>query len=338
MRPMRVMCVVTLFTGMVGHAEAPLSAKPIASISLPDLKEGDFDHFALDDSGQRLFLTAEANGAVVVIDIRKQKVIRSIEGLIEPHSILYRADKRRMFVVDGGASEVKVYDTESFALTGRIRLTIDADSMSYDPKTTEMYVVNGGRKAHRPYSMISVVDTTGVKKIADIKIDSAWLEGLAVERNGSRLFCNDAGNNRIVVIDRVSRRVVSNWPIPADTSGLSPMRLDEANHRLFVATRKSPKFMVLDSNSGKVIAELDCAGLVDDIAYDPESKRIYLSGDKVIEVLQQRDADHYEKVGVAAGAFRAKTGILVPERRSYYLAVPKHGSSPAMVWVYSVGS
>jgi DNA-binding beta-propeller fold protein YncE len=301
------------------------------------LKEGDFDHFALDLPGRRLFLTAEANGAVLVIDMRSLKLIRSIEGLIEPHSILYSADKHRMFVVDGGASEVKIYDTDSYSLIGRIGLTIDADSMTYDPKTTEMYVVNGGRKAHHPYSMISVIDTTRVKKIADIRIDSAWLEGLAVERNGSRIFCNDTGNNRIVVLDKVSKKVVGSWPIPADTHDLSPMKLDEVNHRLFIATRKSPKFMVLDSNSGKVIAELNCAELVDDIAYDSESKRIYLSGDKVVEVLQQRDADNYEKIGVTTGAFRAKTGILVPEQRSYYLAVPKHGSRPAMVWVYGVG-
>ena len=47
---------------------APL--KLLQSIPLPGLKEGDFDHFAVDLDGHRLFLTAEANGLVEVFDTR----------------------------------------------------------------------------------------------------------------------------------------------------------------------------------------------------------------------------------------------------------------------------
>ena len=49
--------------------EAPL--KLVQSIKLPGLKEGDFDHFAADRSGNRLFLTAEKNAEVEVLDHRE---------------------------------------------------------------------------------------------------------------------------------------------------------------------------------------------------------------------------------------------------------------------------
>ena len=50
----------------------------LQSIPLPDLKAGDFDHFAIDFSGNRLFSTAEENNAVEVFDIKANKLIHTI--------------------------------------------------------------------------------------------------------------------------------------------------------------------------------------------------------------------------------------------------------------------
>ncbi len=310
--------------------------KPTASIPLPSLHDGDFDHFAFDPQTGRLFLTAEANGQVDVFDSQHNKLIHVVTGLKEPHSMLYRADLHRFFVVDGGASEVKMYDSEDYRLLGAVKLSIDADSLTYDPQTKYLYVVNGGREAHTPYSFISIVDTDKFTKVADVKIDSNWLEGMALESTGRRLFFNDTGKNRVGVLDRDTHQIIANWPIPADTQENSPMKFDEANHRLFIATRKSPKFIVIDSDNGKVVSSVDCVPMVDDIAFDAKSKRIYLSGSQLIDVFAQKDADHYSRIGHAVGAFRAKTAILVPEQGRYYLAVPRHGRSTAMVKVYNV--
>src|SRR5260370_42224905 len=97
---------------------APL--KLIQSIPLPGLKEGDFDHFAIDLDGHRLFLTAEANGLLEVFDTQTNKLIHTIAGLKAPHALLYRGDLSKLFVVDGDASEVKVYDSKSYALLTQI--------------------------------------------------------------------------------------------------------------------------------------------------------------------------------------------------------------------------
>ena len=65
--------------------------------------------------------------------------------------------------MDGGAGEVKIYDSDSYKLLGSIKLKDDADSMAFDPSTKYMYVVNGGKGAHMAYSLISVIDTTAIK-------------------------------------------------------------------------------------------------------------------------------------------------------------------------------
>jgi len=46
--------------------------------------------------------------------------------------------------------------------------------------------------------------------------------------------------------------------------------LDEADHRLLLVSRKSSTLIVLDSDSGKIVATLPCVDMVDDLAYDPK--------------------------------------------------------------------
>ena len=318
------------------HAQENAPFKLVETIPLPGLKDGDFDHFAPDVDGHRLFLTAEENGKVVVLDSSTNKLIHTIEDLKAPHAILYRKDLKKLFIVDGDASAVKVYDSDSYQMTGEIKVTIDADSIAYDPATNYLYVVNGGREAHTPYSLISVVDTNSSKKLRDIKINSNHVEAIVLEKSGPRMFCNIPVQSAVGVLDLTKSTLMATWPLPAGDKLNVAMALDEANHRLFVVTRNPGKLIVLNSDSGKVITSLPAVGLVDDMSYDAKHKRIYLAGDQFVDVFEQKDPDHYVLLARIPGSFRAKTGILVPELNRYYLAVPHHENKDAEVRVYEI--
>jgi DNA-binding beta-propeller fold protein YncE len=221
-------------------------------------------------------------------------------------------------------------------MTGEIKVAIDADSIAYDPATNYMYVVTGGREAHTPYSLISVIDTNNSKKLRDIKINSNHVEAIVLEKSGPRMFCNITGQNAVGVLDRSKSTLTATWPLPAGNKQNVAMALDEANHRLFTVTRAPGKLIVLDSDSGKVITSLPAVGLVDDMSYDAQHKRIYLAGDQFLDVFEQKDPDHYALLARIPGSFRAKTGILVPELNRYYLAVPHHENKDAEVRVYEI--
>src|SRR4029077_16760058 len=106
------------------------------------------------------------------------------------------------------------------------------------------------------------------------------------------------------------------WPTEAHTP--TPMALDEPNHRLFIGTRKPPKFMVFDTDPGKVIATFPCVASDDDMSFDPVRKRIYITGDGAASVFEQRDADHYDRVAEVATTYRARNSVLVPELNRLY--------------------
>src|SRR6266568_421793 len=337
MKRMRVAVMalsVALAVNSKAQDHAPL--KLVATIPLLGLHDGDFDHFAPDVDGHRLFLTGEENEKVLVLDTSTNKLIHTMENMKAPHAILYRKDLKKLFIVEGDASAVKVYDSDTFQMGAEIKVSIDADSIAYDPATNYLYVVNGGREAHTPYSLISVIDTNTMKKLRDIKIDSNHVEAIVLEKSGPRMFLNITGQNDVGVLDRNKGSRLATWPLPAGDKSNVAMAFDEANHRLFVSTRNPGKLIVLNSDSGKVISELPCVGMVDDAAYDAKYRRIYLAGDGYLDVVQQLDADHYSLLGRVEGSFRAKTGILVPELNRYNLAVPHHEGKDAEVRVYDI--
>jgi len=337
MKPTRAVIVaLLLLLGVSAKAQDGAPLKLADTIPLPGLKDGDFDHFAPDVEGHRLFLTGEENDKVLVFDTSTNKLIHTIEESKAPHAILYRGDLKKLFVVEGDAAAVKVYDGESYKPLSEIKVSTDADSIAYDPATHYLYVVNGGREAHTPYSLISVIDTNNSKKLRDIKVDSNHVEAIVLEKSGPRMFMNITGKNAVGVMDRNKSVLEATWPLPAGDKLNVAMAFDEADHRLFVVTRNPGKLIVLNSDTGKVVTSVPAVGMVDDMAYDAKQKRIYVAGDQFVDVFSQKDADHYDRLDRVPGSFRAKTGILVPELNRYYLAVPHHENHEAEVRVYDV--
>jgi DNA-binding beta-propeller fold protein YncE len=334
----RVMILSALFFALVTGvwAQQKPSLELLQTTPLPELKDGDFDHFTVDVAGNRLFSTAEENSKVLVFDLKTAKLIQTISDLKAPHSLLYRADLKKLFVVDGDLGEVKIYETDSYKPVGSIKLKEGADASAYDPSTKYLYVVNGGKDAKLPNAYISLVDTTTAKTVGEIKVDSNDVEGMAIEKSGPRIFVVIRGNNSIEVFDRNKHTLLATWSIAQEGKKPTAIAFDEDGHRLFVGPRDPGKLIVVNSDSGKVVASMPAAAMVDDMAYDGQRKRIYFAGTLFTDVFQQSDADHYEQIGHIPTSFRAKTAILVPELNRFYLAVPHHEKQAAEIRVYNV--
>ena len=61
---------VVLLSGLKMHAKEREPLVFVRTIPLSELHDGDFDHLAVDIPGRRLFVAAEENSAVEVIDLR----------------------------------------------------------------------------------------------------------------------------------------------------------------------------------------------------------------------------------------------------------------------------
>ena len=326
--------VLALAIGVMAQEKAPL--KLLHSTPLPQLHDGDFDHLTPDAAGNRLFVTAEENSKVLIFDLKTDKLVHTIDDVKAPHSLLYRADLKKLFVVDSDLGAVKIYETDSYKPAGSIKVREGADASGYDPSSKLFYVVNGGKDAKLPNAYISIINVESGKTVADIKIDSDDIEGVAFEKAGPRMFVNVRGKNAVEVYDRTDRTLKATWSVAQEGKNPTSMAFDEGSHRLFLGTRVPGKLVVMDSDSGKIVTSYPAAAMVDDMAFDGASKRIYFAGSEFFDIFHQKDADNYDRIGHIATSFRAKTGVLVPELNRYYLAVPHHEKQTAELRVYEV--
>src|SRR5436309_3227469 len=177
------------------------------------------------------------------------------------------------------------------------------------------------------------------------------IDHLSVDVLRRRLFVAALGNNTLEVVDLKAGQCIQtikglhapqgvlyvqalNRIYVANGEDFS-MALDWDEHRLFVGCRKPAQVAVLDTNTGKILAQFDSVGDTDDLFYDSALKRLYVSGGEgFLSVFQEQDPDRYTyltKIPTAAGA---RTSLFVPVLKRFYLAVPHRGAQAAEVRVY----
>ena len=304
----------------------------VQSIQLPNVA-GRIDHMALDSQGGRLFVAALGNNTVEVIDLKAGKPTDEIQGLKEPQGVAYVPEDNKLLITTGEGDSLDIYDAQSFKLLNQVVLGEDTDNVRYDAATGYAYVGYG----RGTESALGVVDISKGTKVADIKL-SGHPESFQLEDGGQRIFVNVPTARHIAVVDRGKGSVVETWPL-SDTTENFPMALDESNHRLFVGTRSPARLLVLNADTGKLVTSLDSSGDADDIFYDSENKRIYVSGGEgAISIFEQTDPDNYklkDKVDTAKGA---RTSLYVPDSGTLYVAVPHRGSQQAEVRAFQTKS
>jgi len=197
--------------------------KPKQTIPLPGV-EGRIDHFAIDASGERLFVCALGNNTVEVLDLRKGERIHSITGLGAPQGIAYIPELDRIFVANDKGGICRIYNGKSFEAVGELDFKDDADNVRYDSATKQIYVGFGG-------GGIGVVSAPEGKQIGSIKL-SAHPEAFELEKNGRRIFVNVPNSRHVAVIDRDKGEVTARWQ--ADLAfGNFPMALDYLSDVVF---------------------------------------------------------------------------------------------------------
>ena len=302
------------------------SLQLVRTIPLPNVT-GRIDHLTLDAKGGRLWLAALENDTVEVIDLEAGKRIRSIDGLKEPQGLCAASASNSVVVASGEDGTLRSYD-DAFRLVASESNLDDADNLRFEPAEKRIYV-GYGRGA------IAVLDSEKLTKLAEIKLDQ-HPESFQLERTGRRLFVNVPRAGQVAVIDRDQLAVVATWPVTEARSNF-PMALDESRHRLFIGCRRPERLLVLDTESGKPVASLVCCGDVDDVFFDADRQRLYLSGgDGSISVIQQIDADHYRALESIPTALGARTSLFVAGTHRLYLAVPRGADHEAQVREYRV--
>lgn len=171
------------------------------------------------------------------------------------------------------------------------------------------------------------------KKVAEIPTD-AHPESFQLEGVGTRIFVDIPDKQEVEVADLVKGTVLAHWKVGVCTTNF-PMSLDEAHHRLFVGCRIPARLAVFDTQTGKIVASPSIVEHTDDLFFDVGKDRIYILGEGFIEAWQEKDPDHYERIGRYPTPADGRTGLFVPDLGELFETIPHHVEQVAEILVYA---
>jgi DNA-binding beta-propeller fold protein YncE len=317
--------LLLLLSAVSAKAEDPGPLRLEKEIPLPGV-EGRIDHFSADEAGQRLFVAALGNGSVEIVDLRKGERTAEIKGLEEPQGLYYDSKTSRLNVATGGDGKLRSYDGKSLTLQSTLELGEDADNVRYDQQAGDVWVGYGNG--------IAIINSAG-QKVGSIPLGS-HPESFQFEEKGDQVYVNVPKQLGVALVDRKKRMVLAKWGLGVSFANY-PMALDSANQRLFVGCRLPAQLVVLDTTSGQTVSTLPTVGDSDDVFYDATRKLVLvIGGEGAMDILRQRDPDHYERAARITTAPGARTGLFLPNSGRLYIAVPHRGSQAARVLVYEL--
>jgi DNA-binding beta-propeller fold protein YncE len=318
------------------QAQDRLPLQHVQTIPMPNVF-GRLDHLGVDVEGGRLFAAAlgDRQNTVEVIDLKAGKRMFSIRGQSMPQGVFYSADFGKLFVANGKDGTVKIFRGDNFALIDSLSIGRDSDHVGYDQETKYLYVGMGIPNSRA--GALAIIDTRSNRHIGLIQTDSRP-GGIKIETSSPRIFVTLGGMPKVGVVNREKHEQIAAWPLTG-VPGVVALAFDESHHRLFGGSRNPPMLIVLDSDSGKLITQLEGVVGIDDLWYDAVRNRIYASGGRgsaagFVYVYQQKDADRYELAAKIPTRANAQTSIWVPQLNRYYVSASANDKEDAAILVF----
>ncbi len=181
-----------------------------------------------------------------------------------------------------------------------------------DRVTGRVFIIEGDPAA------LTVIDSKTDAPIATIKAGEKLEYGVA-DGHGS-IYVSGEGNRDVIKVDARSNSIVNRWPTPNCTSPHG-MAIDTRAHRVFMGCLNK-LMMVVDTISGRVVAELPIGQGNDAVAFDPVRKRVFSSNGKdgTMTAYQQVSPDRYVALPIIQTVVSARTMTVDPKTGRLFVA------------------
>jgi hypothetical protein len=263
-------------------------------------------------SGARLYAGYASNGLVGVVDTATNGAVATIDGLTRVHGIAIVADRNLGFASSSGDNVVGVFDLATNKLLQKIPGGDGPDAIIYDEQAHLVYVANHSGKTG------TLIDPMNLKAVATIPLGGEPEYPQADPMTGM-IYQNLEDTSELVVIDPAKQAVVKRYKLDPG-EGPTGLALDAADHRLFSSTGNR-KLIVLDTDTGAVVAVLPIGAGVDGAGYDPDLRRVYTAnGIGTMTVIQQDSPDRYHVLENASTHFGGHSLVVDPATHRVYVA------------------
>jgi YVTN family beta-propeller protein len=282
--------------------------------------EGFWDYLSVDPAGRRLYVSR--GDRIVVIDIDSEKVVGEVAHTPGVHGAAVAHDLGKGFTSNGGDGTVTVFDTKTLEATGKIPVGAGPDAIHFDAPSNRVFTFNHGSK-----------DATAIDPVEAKVIGTVALEGVpeaAVSDGSGHVFVNLMDKAEIVEFDARDFRILHRWSL-APGERPTGLAIDPKHRRLFSVCSANQKMMVMDADSGKILAELPIGQGADGAGFDPATGQAYSSNgrDGTLTVVRDAGTDKFEVVATIPTQNGARTMAVDPKSHQVYLSAASFEPPPA---------
>ncbi|MDB6170050.1 MAG: hypothetical protein JWM88_2914 [Verrucomicrobia bacterium] len=282
-----------------------------------------YDYITVDPVARRAYVAHEKKFEVLNVDTGEK--IGELGPLTKAHGVALVPDTGHGFASSGIDDVIIMFDLKTLEQIKRFKSTgSNPDSIMYDPQTKRVYAANHGDTGD-----VTVIDPASGEIVATVKLGANVLEGICFDGRG-HAFVNDEEKSSVRVFDTQTLKPLAVWPSTGGEGGTG-IACDVEGHRIFSACANF-KMVVLDSDTGKVVATVPTGEDPDGLTFDPKTKRIFTSNfDGTMTVIQQNTPDKYTVLQNVATGLGYKT-IGLDEKTGHVLTCgAKMGPKPARV-------
>jgi DNA-binding beta-propeller fold protein YncE len=245
----------------------------------------------------------------MVLDTQTGKVLGDIPDTAGVHGVALAPDLGKGFTSNGRAGTVTVFDLTGYKTLATVKVGDNPDSILFEPTTKRVFAFNGRSKD------ATVIGAEDLKVAGTIALGGK--PEFSVADGAGKIFANIEDTSEVVRIDAASMKVEARFKIAPgeEPSGLA---IDTAHKRLF-SVCSNQKMIVLDADTGKVLASPAIGKGVDGAAFDASGGFALASnGDGTMSVISTKD-DKFEVAQTLTTAPRARTVAIDPKSRRIYL-------------------
>lgn len=282
--------------------------------------EGGYDYLRVDAAARRLYVAHQ--NRVEVLDADTGRKLGEIGGLARAHGVAISPETGHGFATSGNDSKIAMFDTKSLAVLKRIKSTGSSpDAIEYDAGTRRVYVANHGS------GDVTVLDPASGEVVGTVKFGEGKLEGIGFDGRGNG-FVNAEDKSAVFVFDLKTLQPKAKWS-SAPGEGGTGLAVDAVHHRVFSACANN-KVVVLDSDSGKVVATPMIGGDPDGLVFEPATRRIFSpNNDGTLTILQEDSPDDYSVLQTVTTQTGCRTIALDEKTGRVVTCAPKFGPKPA---------
>jgi len=318
-------CAVALACASMVSAASAAGYYLIRAVPMPDILG--WDYLAIDPAARRLFLSN--NTGVVILDVDTLQRIGTVpdpptfRGVGLVHGVAVAASLGRGFISHELPPSVYAFDLKTLAPLGTTATDRGTDAVVYDEFSRRVFTLNGKRPGIHD---ATAIDATSGKVLATIPLPGR--PEFAVSDGGGHLYVNIASRGTLARIDTQTLRFDTAWPLaPCKEPG--GLAIDVARRRLFAACDNRIMVMV-DADTGQVLAQLPTGDGTDAVAFDPGTGNVFASnGAGTLTIAHEDKGTALRLLATVRTAPGARTLALDPTTHRVFLLAGDFGAPPA---------